>query len=239
VIQYVPDFLSIASSMGYDEESFYSVLGISEKATHKDIRKAYLKKIVNEHPDKGGTKEVFESIQQAYSTLSNDEERAIYDERRGGVGQRLGSQAVPIDPNTAPRTYFSGDGIKVEVHGQTQIPQGDRYFRMKGTSVGQQTETCGNENLSVLNSAICQGKENFRHSPLSIPVRKQLENSYLNRSKYFITVGKLHHARFDVEEVLALCPKHEEALLMLDTLLKQEMDKQMGDSNTISSEEES
>eukprot|EP00890_Picochlorum_soloecismus_P002346 jgi/Picsp_1/3111/NSC_05952-R1_chaperone protein len=226
--------------MGYNEqsESLYSILGIPEKATHKDIRKAYLKKIVSEHPDKGGSKENFERVQKAYSTLSNCEERAIYDERRG-VSQHNDCQAVRVDPNTAPRTYFSGDGIKVEVHGQTQIPKGDRYFRMKGTSVGQQTETCSDDNLSVLNSAICHGKENLRDSPLSLPARRQLGNSYLNRSKYYITKGKLHHARFDIEEVLSLCPEHEEALLILDTLLlNKEFDETMGDSNTTSSEEE-
>lgn len=225
--------------MGYDEqsESLYSILGISEKATHKDIRKAYLKKIVSEHPDKGGSKEIFERIQQAYSTLSNYEERAIYDERRG-VSQRNDFQAVPTDPNTAPRTYFSGDGIKVEVHGQTQVSKDERYFRMKGTSVGQQTDTCNDGNLSVLNSAICQGKENFRDSPLSLTARRHLEDSYLNRAKYYQTIGKLHHARFDVEEVLSLCPERKEALLMLDRLQSKELDEQMSDSNMTSSEEE-
>jgi curved DNA-binding protein CbpA len=226
--------------MGYDDESesLYSILGISERATHKDIRKAYLKKIVSEHPDKGGSKEIFERIQRAYCTLSNYEERAIYDERRG-ASQRNDFQAVPIDPNTAPRTYFSGDGIKVEVHGQTQVSKDERYFRMKGTSVGQETGTCSNGNLSVLNSAICQGKKHFRDSPLSLTARRHLEDAYLNRSKYYQTIGKLHHARFDVEEVLSLCPEHKEALLLLDKLLsKESFDEHASDSNMTSSEEE-
>ena len=37
-----------------DTQKFYDVLGISKQATADEVRKAYRKKALKEHPDKGG-----------------------------------------------------------------------------------------------------------------------------------------------------------------------------------------
>ena len=63
----------------------YHVLGVSEKATPKELKKAYTKKALQCHPDKNpSNKEKAERcmkrIAAAYSTLSNEEEKRKYDE---------------------------------------------------------------------------------------------------------------------------------------------------------------
>ena len=56
---------------------YYEILGVSKTATHDEIRKAYRKKAVKLHPDKGGSEEAFQELQQAYEVLSDDDKRKV------------------------------------------------------------------------------------------------------------------------------------------------------------------
>ena len=58
----------------------YSVLGLDRGCSATDIKKAYYAKAREHHPDKGGNTETFKEIQKAYEVLSNDQERAFYDQ---------------------------------------------------------------------------------------------------------------------------------------------------------------
>ena len=42
--------------------NFYDVLGVNENSTQDEIKKAYRKKAVEHHPDKGGSEEEFKKI---------------------------------------------------------------------------------------------------------------------------------------------------------------------------------
>jgi curved DNA-binding protein CbpA len=52
-------------------ENFYTILGVNEKATQDEIKKAYRKKAVEHHPDRGGSEEQFKKISEAYDNLSD------------------------------------------------------------------------------------------------------------------------------------------------------------------------
>ncbi|NDC95323.1 J domain-containing protein [bacterium] len=59
--------------------SHYDVLGVSKTASDMDIKQAYRKLAKQYHPDKGGDKQKFQRIQEAYETLSDPTKKQKYD----------------------------------------------------------------------------------------------------------------------------------------------------------------
>lgn len=64
--------------MGLDEArrvvadgSPYDILGVNEKATWEQIKKAYRKMAMKHHPDKGGDAAMFRKVQGAYEILED------------------------------------------------------------------------------------------------------------------------------------------------------------------------
>ncbi len=60
--------------------SHYETLGVSQKASASEIKKAYRKLARTHHPDHGGDADEFAKIAAAYETLSDPDKRAWYDE---------------------------------------------------------------------------------------------------------------------------------------------------------------
>lgn len=63
--------------------SYYQILGVSKDASKDDIRRAYKKLAMKEHPDKGGDVEKFKKIVEAYEVLSDDDKRRNFDSPQG------------------------------------------------------------------------------------------------------------------------------------------------------------
>ena len=73
------------------EKNLYEVLGVAEDASDAEIRKAYRKIAVKNHPDKNpgdaAAEERFKEATQAYEVLSDETKRQQYDMRlKGGFG---------------------------------------------------------------------------------------------------------------------------------------------------------
>ena len=58
---------------------YYSILGVAKSANQDDIKRAYRKLAMQHHPDKGGDEAKFKQINEAYSVLSDPNQRAQYD----------------------------------------------------------------------------------------------------------------------------------------------------------------
>lgn len=57
----------------------YGILGVQKGASAEEIKKAYRKEALTHHPDRGGSKEKFQALGEAYDVLSDDNKRAHYD----------------------------------------------------------------------------------------------------------------------------------------------------------------
>ena len=58
----------------------HKTIGVSENATQQEIKKAYKRKANKMHPDKGGDKNEFQALQEAYAVLSDPSKRKEYEE---------------------------------------------------------------------------------------------------------------------------------------------------------------
>jgi curved DNA-binding protein len=65
---------------------YYQILGINENASQDEIKQAYKKLAMKNHPDRGGDTKTFQSISQAYDTLGDEQKRQQYDAQRHGHG---------------------------------------------------------------------------------------------------------------------------------------------------------
>lgn len=75
-----------------ENEKLYEILGVDQKATDREIKKAYKKAALKHHPDAGGDEEKFKELEMAKMILLDPEKRKLYD-RWGlkGVQQGGGS----------------------------------------------------------------------------------------------------------------------------------------------------
>lgn len=66
------------------KEDYYEILGVGKNATTQEIKKAYRKKAVQNHPDKNpgdkAAEERFKKAAEAYEVLSNADKKAKYDQ---------------------------------------------------------------------------------------------------------------------------------------------------------------
>jgi DnaJ-class molecular chaperone len=94
--------LSTQPRLVASRKSYYDILGVPNRSDAKDITKAYRKLALKHHPDKGGNEEEFKEISKAYGTLSDPEQRKLYD-AYGEAGVSSGGPSAGSFP-------FSGSG---------------------------------------------------------------------------------------------------------------------------------
>jgi len=63
------------------DTTFYDTLGVAPNVTQGQLKKAYYKMAMKEHPDKGGDMEKFQAAGAAYQVLSDNAKRKKYDEQ--------------------------------------------------------------------------------------------------------------------------------------------------------------
>ena len=88
---------------------YYQILGVDKNASQDDIKKAYRKLASKHHPDKGGDHTKFQEIQAAYSTLSDPQKRAEYDNPQPQFSHHFGGFGG-MDPNDIFAHIFGGGG---------------------------------------------------------------------------------------------------------------------------------
>ncbi|MBA0878402.1 hypothetical protein Goshw_011591 [Gossypium schwendimanii] len=119
-----------------DNSKYYEILGVSKNASQDDLKKAYRKAAIKNHPDKGGDPEKdlldyvfvqlsgklacfnyalcvgiqFKELAQAYEVLSDPEKREIYDQYgEDALKEGMGSGGGGHDPFDIFQSFFGGN----------------------------------------------------------------------------------------------------------------------------------
>jgi len=88
----------------------YDCLEVEKSASKEEIKKAYKKKAIQCHPDKGGDPEVFKEVSRAYQVLNDDEKRKIYDQVGDERFQDNLQEGPAFDPRDLFSQFFNGHG---------------------------------------------------------------------------------------------------------------------------------
>ncbi|MHA7276872.1 DnaJ C-terminal domain-containing protein [Arthrobacter sp. HLT1-21] len=94
------------ASQDWVDKDFYKILGVPKDASGADIKKSYRKLARKHHPDQnqatGGSDKMFKDISEAYSVLSDPEDRQQYDAIRAmGGGARFTAGGTSGGPGGA------------------------------------------------------------------------------------------------------------------------------------------
>ena len=73
-------------------KNYYDILGVNEQSTSAEITKAFKDLAKQHHPDRGGTQEKFQEINEAHDTLKSSQKRHDYDSMRKFGGGTSGAQ---------------------------------------------------------------------------------------------------------------------------------------------------
>jgi DnaJ-class molecular chaperone len=109
----------MAQQIDFDPSvDYYKALGVSEKATADEIKKAYRKLAKANHPDStGGDKKKesrFKDISNAYDVLGDEKKRELYDQIRAGGGNPFAGGGFaggnPFPGGSAGRRVYTQQG---------------------------------------------------------------------------------------------------------------------------------
>ncbi|CAK9207701.1 unnamed protein product [Sphagnum troendelagicum] len=92
-----------------DNTRYYQVLGVSKTASQDELKKAYRKSAIKNHPDKGGDPEKFKEISHAYEVLSDPEKRDVYDQYgEDALKEGMGGGGASHNPFDIFESFFGG-----------------------------------------------------------------------------------------------------------------------------------
>ncbi len=121
----------------------YAVLGVPADASERDLRRAYRRKMRENHPDLGGDAAAFSLVQWAWDQVGTSEARASYDSaRRTGTASSTGASGSGR-PDAGDRVWSAGattsrsEPSRARAHGHPGGWYRQRYLDMIREWVGR------------------------------------------------------------------------------------------------------
>ena len=125
-------------------QDYYQLLGLPKNASDEEIKKAYRTLAMKHHPDLGGDSTTFQKIQEAYSVLSDPQERAEYDNPQPQFGPGgPGGFHFNFGPG-GPQFNFGGGHPFADIFGGFQRQMGNRPLQLQ-TAVNLEDAFYGKE----------------------------------------------------------------------------------------------
>ena len=117
--------------MGKD---YYDILGISRNSSQSEIKKAYRQLALKYHPDKNKSSEAetkFKEISEAYSILSNDEKKKLYDTYgEAGINANMGTSGFGFQNVDAHNIFTQVFGNNFDFFDSSGFPFGPTPMNM-------------------------------------------------------------------------------------------------------------
>jgi len=119
--EFEEDFPSMEHGDMNTDKDYYKILGVDEKATEDELKKAYRRLSMLHHPDKNGnteeSKQTFQELNNAYATLSDANKRRNYDMmRKLGAPENIGGSGMNgFQPNVFQFGGAGGNGLPEEI----------------------------------------------------------------------------------------------------------------------------
>lgn len=176
-------------------KDYYEILGVDQKASKDEIKKAFRKLAHQYHPDKkGGDEQRFKEVSEAYSVLSDDKKRAEYDSYgrvfSGGGGEAgagfgdfdfssfsQGFDGVEFDLGDIFSEFFGGGrarrgrdiSIDVSISFEESVFGGERKVLLTKTSTCDSCDGTGaEEKTDLVTCTTCNGKGRIRETKRSM-----------------------------------------------------------------------
>jgi curved DNA-binding protein len=184
-------------------EDFYSLLGVERTATEAEIKTAYRKLAMKHHPDRGGDTATFQTITEAYNTLSDPALRARYDNPpqpsfHFGQGGPQGFEDIfsqMFGQRPVARPHNQNVRVRVTITLLESITGCEKIISL-GYSRG------GTQDISISIPAGVQPGSNIKYSGLGDNL-----NEKLARGDLFVIVNILQHPDFELDGSVLLTHK--------------------------------
>ena len=148
-------------------KNYYDILGVSEDASHDQIKKAFKSIAKKEHPDRGGNEIKFKEANEAYDTLKDTRKRNEYDtirkygQTRGGEGGNFHFRSGDFFGDDIFENFFSGfefAGPNVRSRFRSRRQQGNRSINVR---MAISIKEAMNHNEKTINYKLPSGKDEF------------------------------------------------------------------------------
>lgn len=122
-------------------ENFYNVLGVNEKSTKDEIKRAYRQLQMKYHPDKNnGNQEaaaMSKKINEAYEILGDEQKRQEYDQSKNNPFMRMNSNAgMETNMDDILNMFFGAAGNPFGMGGIPGMPNGAKVHIFHGGPMG-------------------------------------------------------------------------------------------------------